>query len=54
VNLKAFETGKIPADRLPNIVSAPENVKKQLLLDFDYWADHLVEVEERFNNFLQQ
>jgi putative spermidine/putrescine transport system substrate-binding protein len=54
VNLKAFETGKIPADRQAAIVSAPENVKKQLLLDFDFWADHLVEAEERFNDFLQQ
>jgi hypothetical protein len=31
-----------------------ENVKKQLLLDFDYWADHLVEAQERFDDFLQQ
>jgi putative spermidine/putrescine transport system substrate-binding protein len=54
VNLKAFETGKIPADRQTAIVSAPENVKKQLLLDFDYWADHLVEAQERFDDFLQQ
>lgn len=54
VNLKAFETGKIPADRIATIVSAPENVKKQLLLDFDFWADHFVESEERFNDLLQQ
>lgn len=54
VNLKAFETGKIPADRQAQIVSAPENIKKQVLLDFDYWADHLVDAEERFNDFLQQ
>lgn len=53
VNLKAFELGKIPAEKMVNIVSAPENVKKQLLLDFDYWADHLVDAEERFNNFIQ-
>jgi putative spermidine/putrescine transport system substrate-binding protein len=54
VNLKAFETGKIPAERQAVIVSAPENVKKQMLLDFDYWADHLVEAQERFDDFLQQ
>jgi len=54
VNLKAFETGKIPADKRARIVSAPENMKKQVLLDFDYWADHLVDAEERFNDFLQQ
>jgi putative spermidine/putrescine transport system substrate-binding protein len=54
VNLKAFDTGKIPAEKVATIVSAPENVKKQMLLDFDFWADHLVEAEERFNDFLQQ
>jgi putative spermidine/putrescine transport system substrate-binding protein len=54
VNTKAFETGKIPAEKQTTIVSAPENVKKQMLLDFDFWADHLVEAEERFNDFLQQ
>jgi putative spermidine/putrescine transport system substrate-binding protein len=54
VNQKAFEIGKIPAERQAVIVSAPENVKKQMLLDFDYWADHLVEAQERFDDFLQQ
>mgnify|MGYP000365168658 CR=1 FL=1 len=42
------------AERQAVIVSAPENVKKQMLLDFDYWADHLVEAQERFDDFLQQ
>jgi len=54
VNVKAFDTGKIPADKIPGIVSAPENVKKQVLIDPAYWADHMVEVQERFNNFLQE
>lgn len=54
VNLKAFETGKIPPDRQQAIVSAPENIKKQVLLDANYWADHLVEAQERFDDFLQQ
>jgi putative spermidine/putrescine transport system substrate-binding protein len=54
VNIKAFDTGKIPADRIPSIVSAPENVKKQVLIDPNYWADHMVEAQERFNNLLQQ
>jgi putative spermidine/putrescine transport system substrate-binding protein len=52
VNQKAFDT--IPADRQPVIVSSPENVKKQVLLDADFWADHLVEAQERFDDFLQQ
>jgi putative spermidine/putrescine transport system substrate-binding protein len=54
VNTKAFDTGKIPADKMPRIVSSPENVKKQVLIDPAFWADHMVEVQERFNNFLQE
>ncbi len=54
VNEKAFETGKIPPDRQAMIVSAPENVKKQVLLDAEFWADHMVEAQDRFANFLQQ
>jgi putative spermidine/putrescine transport system substrate-binding protein len=54
VNTKAFEIGKIPADKLPGIVSSPENVKKQVLIDPSFWAEHMVEVQERFNNFLQE
>jgi putative spermidine/putrescine transport system substrate-binding protein len=54
VNAKAFEIGKIPADKLPGIVSSPENVKKQVLIDPSFWAEHMVEVQERFNNFLQE
>ncbi len=53
VNLKAFDTGKIPPEKMAWIVSSPENVKKQVLLDFDFWVEHLVDAEERFQDFLQ-
>lgn len=54
VNMKAFETGKIPAERAKMIVSAPENVAKQVTLDANFWAEHMTEAQERFTNFLQE
>ena len=54
VNMKAFDTGKIPPERAKMIVSAPDNVKKQVTLDANFWADHMTEAQERFTNFLQE
>ncbi|QND67554.1 ABC transporter substrate-binding protein [Mesorhizobium loti] len=54
VNEKAFETGKIPQDRIKDINSAPENVKKQVLQDAEFWRDNLVEATEKFDNLIQQ
>ncbi|PBC03374.1 ABC transporter substrate-binding protein [Mesorhizobium sp. WSM3860] len=53
-NEKAFETGKIPQERIKDINSAPENVKKQVLQDPEFWRDNLVEATEKFNNLIQQ
>ena len=38
----------------PGINSAPENAKKQVLLDPGFWADTLVEAQEKFDNLIQQ
>jgi putative spermidine/putrescine transport system substrate-binding protein len=54
VNLKAFETGKIPAEKVAEVTSAPENAKKQVLMDPAFWADHMVEAQEKFDNLIQQ
>ncbi|TJX24450.1 MAG: extracellular solute-binding protein, partial [Mesorhizobium sp.] len=54
VNEKAFETGKIPPERIKDINSAPENVRKQVLQDAEFWRDNLVEATEKFNNLIQQ
>ncbi|MGX7876068.1 ABC transporter substrate-binding protein [Mesorhizobium sp. ORM6] len=54
VNEKAFETGKIPLERIKDINSSPENVKKQVLQDAEFWRDNLVEATEKFNNLIQQ
>ena len=53
-NEKAFETGKIPQERIKDINSSPENVKKQVLQDPEFWRDNLVEATEKFNNLIQQ
>ncbi|TGP22827.1 MULTISPECIES: ABC transporter substrate-binding protein [unclassified Mesorhizobium] len=53
-NEKAFETGKIPQERIRDINSSPENVKKQVLQDPEFWRDTLVEATEKFNNLIQQ
>lgn len=54
VNVNAFETGKIPADKAARVTSAPENAEKQVLMDPQFWADHLVEGEEAFMDLIQQ
>jgi putative spermidine/putrescine transport system substrate-binding protein len=54
VNLKAFETGKIPPEKVAEVTSAPENAKKQVLMDPSFWADHMIEAQEEFDDLIQQ
>ncbi|MDY0884435.1 ABC transporter substrate-binding protein [Dongia soli] len=54
VNQKAFDTGKIPAEKMPSINSSPENMKHQILLDPVFWGEHQVEAQEQFDNLIQQ
>jgi putative spermidine/putrescine transport system substrate-binding protein len=53
-NMKAFDTGRIPADKLPEIVSSPQNVKTQVLIDPTFWADNLTKATERFEDEIQK
>jgi putative spermidine/putrescine transport system substrate-binding protein len=53
-NVKEFEIGKIPADKVAGVTSSPENAKKQVLMDPGFWADHMVEAQEKFDNLIQQ
>lgn len=53
-NLKAFETGKLTAEETARVISSPENIKKQVILDFNWWAPQLPEVQKRWQAFLQQ
>ena len=46
-NKVAFEA--LPAERLAVLPSAPQNKALQVYPDYQWWADHLDEVVERFN-----
>ena len=38
----------------PHMPTAPENFKTALLNDFEFWADHQDELNERFNAWLSK
>jgi putative spermidine/putrescine transport system substrate-binding protein len=42
----------IPADIQPHMPTAPNNFKNPLQNDFEWWADHADEINERFNAWL--
>jgi putative spermidine/putrescine transport system substrate-binding protein len=44
----------VPADILPDLPTAPENLKTAWNLDSSFWADHKDEINERFNAWLAQ
>jgi len=46
-NKRAFEA--LPKERLAILPSSPENKAVQVYPDYQWWADHLDEVNERFN-----
>lgn len=49
-NRRAFEA--LPAERLAVLPSAPQNKALQVYPDYQWWADHLDEVVERFNRWV--
>lgn len=49
-NKRAFE--RLPAERLAVLPSAPQNKALQVYPDYQWWADHLEEVVERFNQWV--
>lgn len=50
VNRRAFDA--LPAERLAVLPSAPKNKEVQVYPDYQWWADHLDEVVERFNEWV--
>jgi putative spermidine/putrescine transport system substrate-binding protein len=44
----------ISADILPDLPTAPDNLKTAWNLDSQFWADHGDEIKERFNAWLAQ
>jgi putative spermidine/putrescine transport system substrate-binding protein len=49
-NKRAFEA--LPAERVALLPSAPQNKALQVYPDYQWWADHLDEVVERFNSWI--
>jgi putative spermidine/putrescine transport system substrate-binding protein len=52
VNEKAYATGKITPERLKQLVTAPENVSKQVMMQPSWWGDNLAKAQETFDNLL--
>jgi putative spermidine/putrescine transport system substrate-binding protein len=44
----------VSAEMLPNLPTAPDNLKTAWNLDTEFWADHGDEIKERFNAWLAQ
>ncbi|WP_136621747.1 MULTISPECIES: ABC transporter substrate-binding protein [Mesorhizobium] len=53
VNVKAFETGKLTREEAAKVISSPENLKKQVLLDPQFWGDNIVGIQARWQNLVQ-
>ncbi len=50
-NLKSLDQGYIPEETLDNLAVAPQNIDKIIMKDNNWWADHRVEMGERYNAY---
>jgi putative spermidine/putrescine transport system substrate-binding protein len=53
-NLKAYDTGVIPKEKLSDLPNAPGNAEKGFILNVDWWVANADEMVKRFDAFLQQ
>lgn len=53
VNLKAFETGKIEPQRVEKLNTSPKNAARQIIENARWQADHLPEIQQRFDQLLR-
>jgi putative spermidine/putrescine transport system substrate-binding protein len=51
-NPRAYDTGKITPEMMKTLNTSPENLKKQVLLNGDWWGEHGGEAQEAWNNFM--
>jgi putative spermidine/putrescine transport system substrate-binding protein len=54
MNQKAYDLGKITPEMKKVSVTAPDNLKLQVIMDKAYWAEHGQEAQEKWDAFLQQ
>jgi putative spermidine/putrescine transport system substrate-binding protein len=53
-NQKIMETGKISVEVAAKLPSAPENLKKQVLISPEWWSENGAMATERFDQFLSE
>jgi putative spermidine/putrescine transport system substrate-binding protein len=51
-NQRAYDTGKITADQMKTLNTSPENAKKQIIMNGEWWAEHGNEAQEAWNNLM--
>jgi putative spermidine/putrescine transport system substrate-binding protein len=54
VNQKAYDTGKITPEMVKESITAPDNLKQQVVLDKAWWAANGQKVQERWDAFMQK
>lgn len=54
INTKAFDTGIIPKEMAEVLPTAPHNVEKVVFFDPNWWLPRQVELQQRFDLFIQR
>ena len=53
-NQKAYDTGKITPEMIKGSVTAPDNLKLQVIMDKPWWAANGQAAQERWDAFIQK
>lgn len=53
-NIKGYDTGVIPKEKLPALPNSPENVKKGFVQNNQWWVENADAMVKRFDAFLQK
>ena len=53
-NQKIMETGRITPEAAAKLPSAPEHLRKQVLISADWWAENGARATERFDQFMSE
>lgn len=54
VNLDAYKTGRISAEKLERANTSPDNFKKHVVQNKEYWAANGQKAQERWDQFMQK
>jgi putative spermidine/putrescine transport system substrate-binding protein len=54
VNQEAYQTGKIPKEMMERANTAPDNYKKHVIQNKEYWAEAGQKSQERWDQFMQK